>query len=160
MAQDRSGGWYWYDSGPVHSGIGEYWDASGKIMPATGSGVRNPEWRDTLEQRPHEAPVDDGVVVFEALGGYSLRAGGKIIHVPDDINIDGKLFRWVGTPIEPEPLSLLEACELAESTIKYLTPIVCGGPINMARRRVYDNADAVRKQIRAAIEAVKVLSDD
>ena len=55
LAQDEEGNWFWYASKPTP--CKHVWGTENDLC--TGADVRNPNWRDTLEERPvhseHEA---------------------------------------------------------------------------------------------------------
>jgi len=56
LAQEGSGRWYWYESWqPTPSDRGWYWNGLRNL--GAGPGNPNPNWRDTLQERPKPEPV-------------------------------------------------------------------------------------------------------
>lgn len=51
-AQDADGRWFWYRTEPVPGIGGGVWRANSRNQQMAGQGRPNPDWLDTLVQRP------------------------------------------------------------------------------------------------------------
>jgi len=50
LAQDYNGQWFWYENEPIMKNI-QWWPANGAVDSSTPD---NPNWQETLEERPKD----------------------------------------------------------------------------------------------------------
>lgn len=55
LAQDEDGRWFWYRTCPVPGIGGGVWRANSRAQQLAAQGRPNPDWHDSLRQRPGHA---------------------------------------------------------------------------------------------------------